>query len=84
MTTFEQQAAALMTQIKVEMAGRSMTQQDLADAVGVGRPAMNNYLRGHKSMPMKTVYGVAAAFGLSPAELLLRAEARIQPQEQTA
>lgn len=85
MTTYgERLEAALATQIKVELAGRDMTQKDLAEAVGVGRPAMNHYIKGHKSMPMPTFIKVAEVFGISPRELMQRAEARIQPEALTA
>lgn len=70
--------AALSTQIKVELAERDMTQKDLAEAVGIGRPAMNHYIKGHKSMPMPTFFSVAEVFGISPQELMRRAEARIR------
>jgi transcriptional regulator with XRE-family HTH domain len=85
MTTYgEQLEAALSTQIKVELVERDMTQKDLAEAIGIGRPAMNHYLKGHKSMPMPTFMKVAEALGLTPVTLMGRAEARIQPESQTA
>lgn len=85
MSTYgESLEAALATQIKVELAERDMTQKDLAEAVGVGRPAMNHYIKGHKSMPMPTFFKVAEVLGLSPQVLMQRAEARVQPKDQTA
>jgi len=84
-TTYgEKLEAALSTQIKVELVEREMTQKDLAEAIGVGRPAMNHYLKGHKSMPMPTFMKVAEALGLTPVALMSRAEARIQPESQSA
>lgn len=73
----ERLEAALSTQIKVELVERDMTQKDLAEVVGVGRPAMNRYMKGHQSMPMPTLFKVADALGLTPHTLLERAEARI-------
>ena len=73
----EQLEAALALQIKVELVERGMNQKDLAEAVGVGRPAMNHYMTGKRSMPMPTFIAVAGALGLSPRELMTRAEARI-------
>jgi len=86
MTTYgEALEAALATQIKVELAEREMTQKDLAEAVGIGRPAMNHYIKGHKSMPMPTFFRVAEVLGLSPQVLMQRAEARVShPGAQTA
>ena len=83
-THAERLEAALSTQIKMELAEREMTQKDLAEAVGVGRPAMNHYLKGHKSMPMPVFIRVAETLGLTPQELWSRAEARTQPESQSA
>lgn len=76
--------AALAKQIAVELVERDMTQKDLAEAVGIGRPAMNHYLKGHKSMPMPTFFKVAEALGLSPMVLMQRAEARVPQEAETA
>jgi transcriptional regulator with XRE-family HTH domain len=79
MTSYgEQLEAALATQIKVELAERDWTQKDLAEKIGIGRPAMNHYIKGHKSIPMPTFFAIAEAFGLTPKTLMERAEARIQ------
>ena len=83
-THAERLEAALSTQIKMELAEREMTQKDLAETVGVGRPAMNHYLKGHKSMPMPTFFKVAEALGLTAQELMQRAEARVPTEAQTA
>jgi transcriptional regulator with XRE-family HTH domain len=81
MTSYgEQLEAALSTQIKVELAERDWTQKDLAERIGIGRPAMNHYIKGHKSIPMPTFIAIAEAFGLTPKTLMERAEARI-PRE---
>lgn len=78
MTTYgERLEAALAKQITIELVERDMNQKDLAEAVGVGRPAMNRYMKGHQSMPMPTFFKVAEVLGLSPRELMERAEARI-------
>jgi len=76
--------AALAKQIAVELVEREMTQKDLAEAVGIGRPAMNHYLKGHKSMPMPTFFRVAEVLGLTARELMTRAESRIVAEDQTA
>lgn len=86
MTTSDAAAyqTALATQLKVELVERSWTQKDLAEAVGVGRPAMNEYLKGRKSIPMPTFFKVAEVLGLTPATLMMRVQARVQPEAQTA
>lgn len=73
----ERLEAALATQLKVELAERDWTQKDLAEAIGIGRPAMNHYIKGHKSIPMPTFFKISEALGLTPRELMERAESRI-------
>jgi transcriptional regulator with XRE-family HTH domain len=78
METFaERMAASLSTQIRVELTERRMSQADLAEAAGVGRPAMNRYLMAHQSMPMPTFYKIAETLAVAPHVLLQRAEARL-------
>lgn len=77
----ERLEASLSRQIRVELTERDMDQQDLADAIGVGRPAMNRYLRGHRSMPMPTFFKVAETLAINPHVMLQRAEARISKDE---
>ena len=85
MTTIaERYEAALAKQINIELAERDMTQKDLAEAVGIGRPAMNHYLKGHKSMPMPTFLKVAEALGLTPPVLMQRVADRVQQGSQSA
>ena len=62
-----------MSEIKAEMARRGLTQQQMADATGVTREAYGRYLNGRRSMPMETFFATAAAFELTPAELMERA-----------
>jgi len=64
---------ALSLEIKAELVRRGMYQRDLADAVGVGLPALNRYLQGHQSMPMPTFFKVAEVLGIAPSALLQRA-----------
>lgn len=78
MTTYgESLEAALSTQIKVELVERSMGQKDLAELVDVHPVTMSHYLKGNRSMPMPVFFRVAEAFGVSPQELMQRAEARL-------
>jgi transcriptional regulator with XRE-family HTH domain len=81
-TTYgERLEAALSKQITIELAERDMTQKDLAEAIGVGRPALNRYMKGHQSMPMPTLFKVAEALKITPHALVERAEARLQPED---
>lgn len=77
--------AALSKQIKVELVERGMEQKDLAEAIGIERATLSRYMTNRRPMPMQTFFAVAEAFGLSPRELMARAESRIaQPGAQTA
>lgn len=68
---------AISKQILVELAEHDMTQQQLAEALGIESATLNRYLRGRRSMPMPVFFRVADAFGLSAPELLARASARL-------
>ena len=70
--------AALAHQIRVELVDRGMEQQDLANAVGINRVTMSNYMTGKRSIPMPIFFRIAEALGLSPQALMQRAESRIQ------
>jgi transcriptional regulator with XRE-family HTH domain len=80
----EKLEAALSTQIKVELADREMDQKGLAEAVGIESATLSRYMTGKRSMPMPTFFRVAEALGLSPRELMQRAEARVPKEAQTA
>ena len=84
MTYGEMLDKALATQIKVELADHGMEQKDLADQVGINRVTMSHYMTCKRSMPMPTFVRVAEVLGLTPSVLMGRAEARIQPESQTA
>ena len=68
---------SIATVIRMEMAGRKMTQAELAGQVGVGREAVNDYLNGKRKMPFPTFVRIADALGFTPAGLAAAAEARI-------
>jgi transcriptional regulator with XRE-family HTH domain len=82
MTTYgEKLEAALAKQIRIELAEREMTQKELAEATGVGRPAMNRYMQCKQSFPMPVFFSIAEALGLSAKTLMERAEARIPSED---
>lgn len=80
----ERLEAALSTQLKVELAGRGMTQGELADAVGIEAATLSRYMQNKRPMPMPTFYKVAEALGITAHVLMQRTEARVQPEAQTA
>jgi transcriptional regulator with XRE-family HTH domain len=75
--------AALAAQIKVELAEREMEQKALASALSIESATLSRYMTNKRSMPMHTFVKVAEAFGLSPYELMKRAEARIAAENPT-
>lgn len=84
MTYGERLDKALATQIKVELAERGLEQKDLADKVGINRVTMSHYMTCKRSMPMPTFVKVSEVLGLTPSGLMQRAEARVEPESQTA
>lgn len=70
--------AAVATVMKMEMAALGISQERLGAAAGVGREAMNNYLKGKRDMPFSVLAKASEALGLTPRELFERAEARLQ------
>lgn len=78
MTTDEQQLhAALITQLRVEMAERNWQQKDLAAAMGMDPATLSRYLKGNRGVSMSVFYRMASGLGLSPRELMERVESRI-------
>lgn len=69
---------AVIREIRAEMAANEWTQAQLAEKVGVGREAMNRYLKGRAAMPFPIVLEISRAFGLSQTELIVRAENRLR------
>lgn len=84
MTYGERLDKALAVQLKVELVERGMDQKDLADQVGINRVTMSHYMTTKRSMPLPTFVKVSEILGLTPSELMSRAEARVQPESQTA
>lgn len=85
MQTFgEKFEAAINKQIVVELVERDMDQKTLAEAIGIERATLSRYLTGKRSIPMPTFIKIAEALKVSPQMLMQRAEARIQPESETA
>lgn len=74
---FEGLEAALATQIKVELVERGLDQKTLAERVGIHPVTMTKYLKNQRTMPVTTLFDIAAALGISPRLLMQRAESRI-------
>lgn len=68
---------ALMKQIRMELAEREMTQQQLADAIGIERATLSRYLSRKLAMSVRTLTAISRALKMSPRELWSRAQNRI-------
>jgi len=77
MQTDEAFEEALMKQIRMEMAERDMTQQQLADAIGIERATLSRYLNRKLQMSVRTLTAIARALRMSPRDLWSRAQDRI-------
>lgn len=74
----ERLEAALSKQVRVELAEREMSQQELAAALGMHKANLSRYMNGHQSWPMPVFVRLAEIFNVSAHELMARAEARIE------
>ncbi|MGK3708740.1 helix-turn-helix domain-containing protein [Arthrobacter sp. IK3] len=79
MTYEERLAAAIIVQLRVEMAARDWNQQVLSERLNIFPATLNRYLKGHRQVPMVTFIQMARVFGMKAAELLGAAEDRMEP-----
>jgi transcriptional regulator with XRE-family HTH domain len=73
--------AALVTQIKAEMAARDLKQSDLAEKSGIPTSTLHRYLNGSRDIPMPQVIEMASALNLSILELVERAQRRLDGKD---
>lgn len=69
--------AALIVQLRVELAERDMSQQELAAALDMPAGTVSRYMKGHRSVPMPTFFRIAEILGVPAKVLMERAEARL-------
>ncbi|SEC89228.1 helix-turn-helix domain-containing protein [Arthrobacter woluwensis] len=74
----EKLPAAVAAQLRAEKAARSMSLDEIAQLSGVGKRTLQRYLSGERQIPIDAMCDVAEALGLSPRELMARAEQRIK------
>lgn len=77
-TNEEEYWAAIATVIRKELTGQEMSQAQLAAAVGIGREAMNKYLKGRREMPFTTFLRVANTLDLTPQWIFAEADNRLK------
>lgn len=70
--------AALVTQVKAEMAAKDWKQPVLAEKSGIPTSTLHRYLNGSRDIPMPIVISLADALGLSIIELVERAQRRLE------
>lgn len=70
--------AAIATVIKMEMTAHEMSQAKLAEMVGVGRVALNNYLSGKREMPFLTFMRIVDSLDITPQWVFTEAERRMK------
>lgn len=73
--------AAMVVQIKAELAARDWTRQDLALKAGISTSAMSRYMSGERQMRLKDFGDIAQALGLSYLELATRAQRRLDGED---
>ena len=73
--------AALVKQVKAEMAARDMKQRTMATKLGMQGSTLSRYLSGERDIPMPVVFSFAEALDLSVVELVQRAERRLSGEQ---
>lgn len=69
--------AALVAQVKAEMAVRDMKQKDMAAKAGMQSSTLSRYFSG-RDIPVPVLFAFAGALDLSFVELVQRAERRLE------
>lgn len=73
--------AAIVTQIKAEMAALNWKQPELAKRSGIPTSTLHRYLAGERDVSLKAFGDLADALGLPDAELVARAMRRIEGKQ---
>lgn len=76
--TGEEFGHALAAQLRAERAASGMTQDELAQRVGVSKMTIRRYLTGERPVVIPHFVELAAAFGLTPDELIRRSNERTE------
>lgn len=67
-------AAAVTAEIRAELARRGLTAYALANAIGMSKQTMSRRMTGATPFDLAEVEAIANFLGLTPTELLVRAE----------
>jgi len=77
----EQIAAAMIVQIKAEMAAQGWNRQELAKRAGISSSSIYRYLDGERQMKLQDIADIASALSLSYLELATRAQRRLDGED---
>lgn len=69
--------AAIVTQIKAEMAAQDWKQPELAKRSGISTSSLHRYLAGERDITLPMFVDISAALGMSFLELVARAQRRL-------
>ena len=81
MNRTEALSAALVAQLRRELADRGRTQSELSEKLGIHPVTMNLYMKGRRHIPMPTFFLLADELGMTPSDLLSAAEATMEASE---
>lgn len=73
--------AAMVTQIKAEMAAQDLKQNRVAEKAGISTSAMSRYMSGERKLTLEDSGNIAEALGLSYWELANRAQRRLDGKD---
>ena len=76
--TGEEFGQALAAQLRAEKAASGLTQEELANTVGVSKMSVRRYLSGERAVDIPHFVEFASAFGVSIDELIRRAKDRME------
>ena len=77
MTYEECLSAAIIVQLRVELAARGWSQQEFSKMIDIEPETLSRYMKGHRHIPMRTFIRMAQVFGMKAAQLLAGAEDRM-------
>lgn len=82
-TPAERFNAAVGRQVRAEISAAGSSVAAMARRIGIARSALDNYVKGERSIPVPIVYAVCDAVQIEPHVLVERAEQRFVDDEAT-
>ena len=72
--------AAVGRQLHGEIAAGGSSIAGMSRTIGIARSALDNYVRGKRSIPVPILYDICTALGIEPHLVLTRAEERLRSE----